>query len=243
MRYSALLNEKTALIAGDGGPLRRAVAALFAAQGARVALLGGADDTSVPGCPLFAAEASDGEGMERAGQAALAHLGHIDVVVTVFAAHHPALAADGDEADAWNALARGPEAVLRTVQLAAAGMMERRHGAFVHVLPVYARYVVPGVSATAAGSGAVAALSKAIAMDYCKFDVRSNCLLYSASFLDDEHPDAFWAETQVLPRRLGAEEVANAALYLASDMAKHVTGETLTADGGTTLIAHKQVYP
>ena len=83
------------------------------------------------------------------------------------------------------------------------------------------------------------ALSKSIAMDYCKFDIRSNCLVYGASFLDGAQGG--WEDTQPISRRGAAEEIAGAALYLASDMSKHVTGETLMADGGATLNAHKQI--
>ena len=239
MRYDQLLEGRNALIAGEPGPLRQAVAALFLFHGAGVALLGGPESEGLD-CRHFAADLGDTGAVSAACKAATEYLGNADVLVNLFTTHRPALAHECEDEAVLDALRRGPQAALLCAQQVLPGMMERRHGAIVNILPVYERYTVPGVSATAGAAGGLKSLSLSIAMDYCRFDIRSNCILYSASFLDGAQEEGRWANTQPIHRRGEPAEIAAAALYLASDMSKHVTGEVLLADGGATIIAHKQ---
>jgi NAD(P)-dependent dehydrogenase (short-subunit alcohol dehydrogenase family) len=99
---------------------------------------------------------------------------------------------------------------------------------------------VPGADAYTASKGAVVALTRVMAVDYGKFNIRVNCICPGAidtpMIADVLKNEAFSTAFTSNPlRRVGKpEEVANAALFLASDESSYVTGLIMPVDGGVS---------
>jgi len=103
---------------------------------------------------------------------------------------------------------------------------------------------IPGCDAYTATKGATVALTRSMAVEYGKQGIRVNCIcpagiateMVKASSLDDPDFDAEYFFKRAPLGRLGEpEEVANLAVFLASDEASYITGAILRADGGTTV--------
>ncbi len=118
------------------------------------------------------------------------------------------------------------------------GMLERRYGTVVQLLPPWSDHAVPGRTAQTAAAGALAALIRAFAAEVCRWHVRANCISLPFSMCAEG-----WDPDLQLLRRPGTpEDVAMAALYLASPMSAFLTGETLPVNGGGFVIGHNQVW-
>ena len=103
---------------------------------------------------------------------------------------------------------------------------------------------IPGCDAYTATKGATVALTRSMAVEYGKQGIRVNCIcpagiateMVKASSLDDPSFDAAYFFKRAPLGRLGEpEEVANLAVFLASDESSYVTGAIIRADGGTTV--------
>jgi NAD(P)-dependent dehydrogenase (short-subunit alcohol dehydrogenase family) len=103
---------------------------------------------------------------------------------------------------------------------------------------------IPGCDAYTATKGATVALTRSMAVEYGKQGIRVNCIcpagiateMVKASSLDDPDFDADYFFARAPLGRLGApEEVANLAVFLASDESSYLTGTIIRADGGTTV--------
>jgi len=103
---------------------------------------------------------------------------------------------------------------------------------------------IPGCDAYTATKGATVALTRSMAVEYGKKGIRVNCIcpagiateMVKASSLDDPNFDANYFFKRAPLGRLGEpEEIANLAVFLASDESSYITGAIIRADGGTTV--------
>lgn len=103
---------------------------------------------------------------------------------------------------------------------------------------------IPGCDAYTATKGATVALTRSLAVEYGKQGIRVNCIcpagiateMVKASSLDDPDFDAEYFFRRAPLGRLGTpEEIANLAVFLASDESSYITGAIIRADGGTTV--------
>ena len=125
------------------------------------------------------------------------------------------------------------------------GMMQKRYGAIVNIFPQYATHAVSGVSKSAMISGALMSLTQSLAMDYCKYNVRANCIEYGTLLPEDDITDETKAkliDMQPLRRICTTEDIANAALFLASSMSAFISGETIPVNGGAFCIGHNNAW-
>ncbi|MEU1302548.1 SDR family NAD(P)-dependent oxidoreductase [Streptomyces shenzhenensis] len=119
-------------------------------------------------------------------------------------------------------------------------MLEQRFGSIVNVSSVHARTGFERIAAYAAGKGGVEALSRALAVEWADRGVRVNTLApgYFRTDLSSALLDSRWGERILRGIPLGrvgdADELGGAAVFLASDASRFVTGTTLTVDGGWT---------
>ncbi len=247
------LAGKVAVITGAGSGIGRASALLFAQEGARVCLV----DKDGPAVGTVAAEvrAVGGETMVRVadvgapGQAeadaaaVLARFGGIDVLLTAagFSCGGTVLTTKPGD---WDAVLRTnlggtwlwARAVLPAMQAA-------QGGSIVTVASQLARAGGRGNSAYIAAKGAILSLTRTMALDFAADGIRVNAILPGAietpllarSFARDAVPEAV-RETSRGRHPMGrfgrAEEVAQAALYLAGDASSFMTGTELVVDGG-----------
>jgi 3-oxoacyl-[acyl-carrier protein] reductase len=129
-------------------------------------------------------------------------------------------------------------------------MIAGRGGMIVNIASDYALRGCPGVSMFAASKGAVYSFTRSIAFEFSRYDIRCNCILpgYNIASHGDMHIEKYGREEaeldfsyfQPIRRRGEAEDVANAALFLGSQMSRFVNGDAIEVTGGTFSRAHKQ---
>ena len=239
---SGRLAGKAALVTAAGQGIGRATAALFAAEGARViatdrdpALLDGLD-----GCDRRPLDVTDGAAIAALADA----LGRVDVLVNVAGVVQTGTILDCDEA-AWAfALELNMTAMYRTIRAFLPAMLAAGGGAIVNVSSIASSIKgIPNRFSYGATKAGVIGLTKAVAADFVGQGVRCNAICPGTVDSPSLHQrlrdtgDYETALAQFVARqpmgRLGrAEEVAELALYLASDAAAFTTGATHVIDGG-----------
>lgn len=123
-------------------------------------------------------------------------------------------------------------------------MITATSGAIVNVCSVSGLVAWPGIAAYNSTKGGVMMLTKSLAVDYAKYNIRANCVCPSIidtpmTDVSNGHDSDIKAEKAKLNPigRLGTpEDVANAILFLASEKSSFITGSALTVDGGYTAI-------
>jgi meso-butanediol dehydrogenase / (S,S)-butanediol dehydrogenase / diacetyl reductase len=142
----------------------------------------------------------------------------------------------------WDAIVRGcTTTVVWSSQAALWHMADRGGGSIVNVSSAASGHGTPGMTAYSAAKAAVEALTRSIAVDYAAHGIRANSLVLGFIVSRPSHearaadPVAGPALRAMHLTRLGRpEDVAAAALFLASDEASFITGTSLVVDGGAT---------
>ncbi|MEE8371285.1 MAG: SDR family oxidoreductase [Sphingomonadales bacterium] len=142
--------------------------------------------------------------------------------------------------DIWErSLAVNVTAMFRLSRRAVAELKKRPRGRIINVGSIMSDLAGPGLCAYGTSKHAVAGLTKAMAVDLGQYQITANYLqpgaiitALSEPFMDDPDFRAYWEEKAPIGRLGEAEEVAKAALFLASDEAQFVSGVGLNVDGG-----------
>jgi NAD(P)-dependent dehydrogenase (short-subunit alcohol dehydrogenase family) len=250
------LGGKVAIVTGAAMGLGEAIARRLAEEGARIVCMDvqaapnaavadeiradGGDALAVQGSVAAAADA------ERVVAVALERFGRIDVLVNnagVLPSRETVL--ETTEAD-WDATMQvNVKGVFLMSRAVLPAMIRQGAGAIVNLSSITGLVGLPIRPAYSASKGAVAILTKQLAVDFGRHGIRVNALSPSfvitsinrAMFDRMRAEGAPWERLldQHLLRRLGEpRDVANAALFLASDEARWITGVTLPVDGGYT---------
>jgi NAD(P)-dependent dehydrogenase (short-subunit alcohol dehydrogenase family) len=245
-----LLDGRVTVITGAGGGIGREIAVLFAAEGARVAAFdrdrgpgerlveelraGGADR------PFFVAgDVRSAPEVEEASERVVDEAGRIDVLVNCAGVREI-----GDvyelPADEWeNVIAVNLSGVFYWCQSAARRMRKTGGGSILNIASVGGLVGLSHRPAYTASKHGVVGLSKSLARDLAADKIRVNAIC--PGLIRTPLTEQYFADEQfgrdlelVIPQgRAGtAGDVAQAALYLASDMASYVSGIALTVDGG-----------
>ncbi len=125
-------------------------------------------------------------------------------------------------------------------------MKERGKGSIVNTASICAMTASPNQAPYTASKGAIVALTRQVAYDYAKFNIRCNAICPSdtrtemfeqflAAQPDPEATKAFFVSRVPLGRVAEPEEQANVALFLASDDSSFVTGQSICVDGGYSI--------
>jgi meso-butanediol dehydrogenase / (S,S)-butanediol dehydrogenase / diacetyl reductase len=235
------LAGKVALVTGAASGIGAACAQRFHDEGAQVAGL----DMTLPDTHPFAAfvtaDVRDAAAVGAVVEGLIVHLGRIDVLVNAAGVSSFGTADTIDEAE-WNRVLdinlKGTWLVARAV---VPGMVARGSGSIVNLASVEGIEGGQAQTAYNASKGGVVLLTRSMAVDYGASNVRVNCLCpgliqtpMTAPLQESGLRPVFdWFEQQHLLGRAGRpEEVAAAALFLASDDASFVTGHALAVDGG-----------
>jgi len=246
------LRGKNALVVGASGGIGAAIARALARSGVDLALAGRSSgrlsriraEVDLAGQRSVAIEVDvrDERSVNDAVRTAIDQLGGLDIVVAASGVSPIYKSAERISIEEWDEIfatnARGAFLVARA---AGQHMLERGEGSIIFVTSIYQRAGGENLAAYAASKGAVSQLAGSLALDWASRGVRVNCIApgYVRTHLTaglESNPDllAMIERSTPLGRMATPDEIAGAALYLASDAASYVTGSTLFVDGGWT---------
>jgi NAD(P)-dependent dehydrogenase (short-subunit alcohol dehydrogenase family) len=249
------LAGKNALITGGGSGIGRAMALAFVAEGARVFVADMRGDDAeetvlqvqqVGGdAAAFQADVSLSAEVQAMIGACLDRFTRIDVLCNNAGIGSTQSVVDTPE-DLWEAVfAVNVRGMFLCCKYALPHMIEAGGGVIVNTASVAGLVGLKNRAAYCASKGAVVSLTRAMAVDHVQQKIRCNCICPGTvdspwvGRLLDAAPDPAAERAALVARqpmgRLGTpEEVARAAVYLASDDADFVTGSALVIDGGLT---------
>lgn len=242
------LTGKTALVTGASGGLGGAIARAFHRQGATVALSG----TRREALEALAAELGErthvtpadlatAEAVETLIPSAEAAMGGVDILVNNAGVTRDSLFMRMKDADWDTVLAVDLSAAFRLSRAALKGMMRRRNGRIINIASVVGVKGNPGQANYAAAKAGLIGMSKALAAEVASRGITVNCIAPGfitspmTDVLDEKQTETILASIPM--RRLGSgDDVASAAVYLASASGAYVTGQTLHVNGGMLMI-------
>ena len=248
------LKDKTAIVTGAGSGFGEGIAKRFAQEGAKVAVLDLRADAAervareIGGDAVaVTADVGDGPSVHRAvEQVRAAFGGRIDILVNNAGTTHrnqPVL--DVDEETFDRVMRVNVKSIYLFAREVVPVMREAGGGVILNIGSTAGLRPRPGLSWYNASKGAVNVMSKSLALDFAPWKIRVNaiCPVMGATGLLSEFmgvPDtpenrAKFVSTIPLGRMSRAEDIANAALYLASDEAEFITGVEFPVDGGRTV--------
>lgn len=117
-------------------------------------------------------------------------------------------------------------------------MTKKKNGSIINISSSAAHEANIGRSAYASSKSSIEVLSKVISRELGRFNIRVNCIapgLTETDMMKDSTPDKFLKDTlnRISLNRVGnPNEIANVALFLASDLSSYITGQTIKVDGG-----------
>lgn len=249
------LKDKTAVITGAGSGIGAAVAVAMAQHGARVYIAERDEKTGATVAQKIAAaggkaafiplDVSDEAACRACAKRVFDEHGHADILVNnagIGAIGNVLSTKEEDLDRLWRVNVKG---VMYMTQSFLPAMVERQNGSIVNIASIGGIVGVKDRFAYCATKFAVVGMTKCVAIDFAESKVRCNAICPGrvetpwVSQRISEYPDpkkAYeeMAATQALKRMGTPEEVAAAAVYLASDEAAFVTGSALILDGGWT---------
>ncbi len=241
------LTGRTALVTGASGGIGGAIARALHAQGASVLLAGRrADALQALAAELHErvtvqagdlADAAACDALIAAGEAA----GGIDILVNNAGITRDGLALRMKDEDWQVVLDTNLTAAFRLARAALRGMMKRRHGRIVGITSIVGVTGNPGQVNYAAAKAGMIGMTKALAAEVGSRGITVNCVAPGfidtamTRALDERQREALVG--RIPAARLGTStDVAAAVVYLASDEAAYVTGQTLHVNGGMAMI-------
>jgi NAD(P)-dependent dehydrogenase (short-subunit alcohol dehydrogenase family) len=240
------LEGRTAVVTGGSRGIGAATARALDGAGARVALVarGSAALVALAGelhrDPIvIVADLGEAVAPAAVARRALDELGPVDILVNNAAAAARLATVDTDAAVIDELLAVNVRAPLLLVAALAPSMIERGRGSIINISSVSGLVGTPRRAAYAASKGAIDAATRSLAVELGPSGIRVNSV--APGVVDT----ALWAKNKAIPgvaetivgqtplrRWATPEDIADVIVFLASDAARFVTGETISADGG-----------
>ena len=240
------LSGKTALVTGASGAIGEAIARALHAQGATVAISGtrkDALDTLAAALGdrvhVLPCDLTDGAAVEALVPGAEAAMGKLDILVANAGMNRDNLFVSLKNDDWDRVIAVNLTATFKMTRAAVSTMMRRRFGRIIGISSVVGFTGNPGQGNYTASKAGMVGMMKSVAAEYAKRNVTANCIapgiIASAMTekLNDKQRETIMAK--VPAGKLGTPADAAAAVYLASDEAAYVTGQTIHVNGGMAM--------
>ena len=242
------LTGKTALVTGATGGIGAAIARALHRQGATVAISGTRAEVLEAlkaelgeRAHVLASNLSNPQEVEKLVPAAEAAMGSLDILINNAGITRDGLAMRMKDEDWAQVIDVNLTAGFRLARAAMRGMMKRRFGRIIGITSVVGVTGNAGQANYAASKAGMIGMTKALAQELASRNVTVNCIAPGfiatpmTDALNDKQKEAIIAK--VPAGRLGtSDDVAAAALYLASAEAAYITGQTLHVNGGMAMI-------
>ncbi len=241
------LKGKTALVTGASMGIGRAIAAGLAAEGVQLCIVARRRDllealareiagAGGPAPAVLEADVMPEGAAERLAAAAAKQLGHIDILVNSAGGSNPALPMDAPEAKWSEAMTLNFIRVRQLTHAVLPGMVGRRWG---RVINISGKSEPEGLIAASPAKAAVHAWSKGLSREVGKHGITVNCIqpgrIMSEQIRRKYSPEfrAKQSAEEIPVGRYGEpEELASLAVFLASPVARYITGTVMPVDGG-----------
>jgi 3-oxoacyl-[acyl-carrier protein] reductase len=242
------LTGKTSLVTGATGGIGGAIAKALHAQGATVAISGTRRDAldALAGelgerVHVLPCDLADSEAVEKLVPQAEEAMGGLDILVANAGVTRDNLFVQLRDEDWDKVLAVNLTGTFRLARAAVRGMMRRRFGRIIAITSVVGVTGNAGQGNYAAAKAGMIGMVKSVAQEYARRNVTANCIapgMIATPMTDKLNEKQREAILSRIPAgRLGTPaEIAGAVIYLASDEAGYVTGQTLHINGGMAMI-------
>lgn len=253
------LKEKVALVTGAGSGIGRAVAELFANEGANVGVnvcnnVAGGEKTvqEILKCGskamVLQADVAKSIEVEAMITRLVSTFGKIDILVNnsgIGATESIDRVTEISERDWDRVMGVNLKSVQLTSRFSIPYMIKHGGGSIINISSIRGLLGNPNLASYCASKGGMVLLTKGMALDYAKYNIRVNCVCpgfvytemlkgYIQSQDDPESAKKIFSEMAPLNRIGEPEEIAGAVLFFASDASSFITGVALPVDGGYT---------
>ena len=242
-----LLEGKIALVTGGSRGIGHAIVLAMAEEGADVVFtylhnaaraeeVAKAVEAKGRRCLALQADAADYRATEEVVKRALEEFGQIDILVNNAGITRDTLLMRMDE-EQWDSVITGNlKSAFNFCKLVSQHMMRRRTGAIVNISSVVGMFGNAGQCNYAASKGGLIALTKSLSKEIGARGVRVNAIApgFILTEMTAAMPDSMreqWIQDIALKRAGTPEDVANVAVFLASDKAAYITGEVINVSG------------
>lgn len=238
------LKGQTAIVTGASRGIGKAIAVMFASEGANVVVtartehaiddLAGRIVQSEGSALAVTADLSIDSDLQRIADETLVKYGRIDILVNNAGIIHPRINLVDFDFELWRkVVAVNLEAVALLTALCLPSMMERNYGKVINISSIGGRKGSKGRSAYRATKAALISLTESVAAETKPYGIDVNCICPGG--VDTEgYREAFRMRGKIDdPSLMAPEEIAKLAVYLASDDSSSVTGAAIDAFGGS----------
>lgn len=243
-----LLEGKTALITGASRGIGRGIAEVFAKNGANVAFTYSSSaeaaqqlekELSAEGVKAkgYQSDASDFNQSQTLADAVVADFGTVDILINNAGITKDNLLMRISEEDFDKVIAVNLKSVFNLTKAVQRTMLKQRSGSIINMSSVVGIKGNAGQSNYAASKAGIIGFSKSVALELGSRNIRCNVI--APGFIEtemtaklDEKTVQGWRDAIPLKRGGSPEDVANACLFLASNMSAYITGQVINVDGG-----------
>ena len=247
------LKGKTALVTGASMGIGRAIAKGLAAEGVKLCIVARrkklleelSREIAAAGTPspaIIEADVMPEGAAERLAAEAYKQLGHIDILVNSAGGSQPALPVDAPESKWLEAMTLNFVRVRQLTHATLPGMIERRWG---RVINISGKSEPEGLIAATPAKAAVPAWSKGLSREVGKHGITVNCIQPGRIMSEQirrKYSEEFRARQSAEEIPVGRygepEELASLAVFLASPIARYITGAVMPVDGGLRRFAY-----
>jgi 3-oxoacyl-[acyl-carrier protein] reductase len=243
-----LLEGKTVIITGASRGIGRGISEVFAKQGANIAFTYRSsdekakaleDELSANGCKVkgYKSDASNFEAAQQLAVDVLEEFGSIDVLVNNAGITKDGLLMRMSEDDFDRVMDINMKSVFNMTKAVLRPMLKQRKGSIINMSSVVGVKGNAGQANYSASKAAINGFTKSTALELGSRNIRCNSI--APGFIETEMTEALgedqiqeWRNSIPLKRGGTTEDIANSALFLASDMSAYVTGQVLHVCGG-----------
>jgi 3-oxoacyl-[acyl-carrier protein] reductase len=247
-KHMKLLDGKTAIITGASRGIGRGIAQVFAEQGANIAFTYSSsveaanqleNELNALGVKVkgYKSNAASFDEAQKLADDVVAEFGSIDVLVNNAGITKDNLLMRISEEDFDTVIEVNLKSVFNMTKAVQRTMLKQRKGSIINMSSVVGVKGNAGQTNYAASKAGIIGFSKSVALELGSRNIRSNVI--APGFIEtemtaklDEAVVKGWRDGIPLKRGGTPEDVANACVFLASDMSAYITGQTLNVDGG-----------